>query len=242
MESVSYGGVVLTDLFEVIGIRKPYSHEAETVSVSGRDDLIVRDTRLRGPAVTLRFVAGPRTRAQLHEARRQIGSLLASREPKRLQFGDDGGLYYMALPNGTPDWAQFSRTGRMDVQFLVPSPAMYGTERVATVPSGSYVDITVDGTYPTRPTITASSAVRNSTSLVWGLVLDSAGYIHVETGSSSARSVTLDCEARTCRVSNSIRVPTLDSDWFEFAPGSHRVRMDNGTGAAVLRWQERWLA
>lgn len=242
MESVSFNGVVLTNAYTVLGIRKPHSRQVETIGVQGRDGVIVRNASLVGPQVSLRFVVDG-TRAELEEARRAIGAALSVREPRRLQFGNDGGLYYMAMPNGEPDWAQFSRSGRMDVPFLVPSPAMYGAEHVATVPSGESVSFEVGGTYPTAPTITASSASNGSSSGVWGVRLDNADFVHVAipTGYSS-RSVAVDCEARTCRVGGTLSLPTIDSDWFELSPGSHVVRMDNGTGAAVLRWQERWLA
>ena len=241
MESVSFDGVVLTDTLKVLSTRGGHSRAVEAVEVPGRDDLLVRDARKRGPSVTLHFFAQG-TAAQLAAARREIGALLSAREPKRLQFGGDGGLYYMAVPDGEPDWSQFVRSGRMDVPFLVPSPAMYGEEKVATVPSGGSVTVEVLGTYPTAPTATAASAVRSSSSSVWGLRLDNGIWMHVDTGSSSSRSVVLDCGARRCTVAGSTKLATLDSTWFSFEPGSHTVRMDNGTGAAVLRWQERWLA
>ena len=86
----------------------------------------------------------------------------------------------------------------------------------------------------------ANSAVRNSSSLVWGVKVDNADFVHVATGSSSSRKVEIDSEKRICKVANAIALPTLDSDWIVLEPGAHTVAMDNGTGAATLSWVERW--
>ena len=109
-----------------------------------------------------------------------------------------------------------------------------------TVPSGGSISFNVGGTYRARPRITAS-AVRDSSSQVWGLKLDNADFVHVVTGSASARSVDIDCDGRTCIVNSSTSMITLDSDWLELAPGTHTLVMDKGTGAATVKYRERWL-
>ena len=98
----------------------------------------------------------------------------------------------------------------------------------------------VDGTYKAAPVITAN-ATRNASSLVWGLRLDEGDYLHIATGSASARPITANCGERTLSVNGSVAIPTLDSDWLELEPGVHTLRMDNGTGAATVTWRDRWL-
>lgn len=243
MESVCYDGVELTDFYTVLSDRRPPSLNVVKETVPGRDGVVPRGATYGCPRVTLKIICDPADAATLHEERRRLTSLLSARGARRLQFGNDGGLYYMAQVDGELDWAQFFRTGVLRVPFLVPSPAMYGRVVSATVPSGGSAEIDVRGTYPTRPTILAASAVRASgTDGVWGVRLDGGDYVHVATGSSSARKVEIDCEARTCRVADAVAATTLLSDWFEFEPGEHTLSNDQGSGACTVTWQERWLA
>ena len=150
------------------------------------------------------------------------------------------GRYWLAvLADESPlDFKTYSATA--ELTFVCPDPVAYGIERTVTVPSGGSVTFNVGGSYPAKPKI-AAAAVRNSTSLVWGIRLDNADYIHVATGNASARNVALDCQARTCTVAGAVSLPTLDSDWLELAPGTHTLSMDNGTGAATVSYRERWL-
>lgn len=171
---------------------------------------------------------------------RTLASWLNVDSPKQLSIGDDQGLYYLAVPNGQVPLVRYINASSVQVSFLAIDPVAYGEEHTVTVPSGSSVTFTVDGSYPTRPRITAS-AVRNSTALVWGLRLDGGDFLHVATGSSSSRNVSIDCDARTLTIANSTSLPTLDSDWLEFTPGQHTLAMDYGTGAATVKYVDRWL-
>lgn len=150
------------------------------------------------------------------------------------------GLHRLAvLAEESPlEFKTYSATAKL--KFICPDPVAYGEEKTFTVPSGGSRTFTVGGTYPAKPRITAS-AVRNASSLVWGLRLDEGDYIHVATGSGSSRAVAIDCGERTLKVAGSAALPTLDSDWLGFEPGEHVLRMDNGTGAATVSYVERWL-
>lgn len=169
----------------------------------------------------------------------QLGQWLMVDEPKPLYLPDTPDRYYLAVPNGPVEIERCIGADKVTVAFLLVDPVAYGELKTATVPSGGSVSITVGGTAPTRPTLNAS-AVRDSSSLVWGVRLDSADYIHVATGNAAARIVSIDCHERVLKVSGSVKLPTLDSDWLEFSPGSHTLTMDNGTGAATVTWRERW--
>ena len=169
-----------------------------------------------------------------------LGSWLDVDSPKWLCLPDMPDWQYLAIPDGAVDLSRHIDGEDFTLTFLLVDPVAYGMERTVTVPSGGSVTFMVEGTHPTYPKITAN-AVRNSTSLVWGLKLDEVDFIHVATGNASARSVALDCKERTCVVNSSVSLPTLDSDWLEFTPGKHTLRMDNGTGAATVTFVERWL-
>lgn len=161
-------------------------------------------------------------------------------EPKKLCLPDTPGRYYLAVPDGVIELNRHIGAETAKVTFALTDPIAYGREMTLTVPSGGSISFNVGGTYRARPRITAS-AVRDSSSQVWGLKLDNADFVHVVTGSASARSVDIDCDGRTCIVNSSTSMITLDSDWLELAPGTHTLVMDKGTGAATVKYRERWL-
>lgn len=170
-----------------------------------------------------------------------LGSWLDVDEPKKLVLPDTPTWYYLAIPDGSLDLKRAIKAESTVITFTLTDPIAYdSTEKTVTVPSGGSVSVNIGGTYPTRPTISAT-AVRNSTSLVWGVKLDNADFVHVATGSSSGRVTVIDCDARTVTVSSNPAILTLDSDWLELSPGTHTLTMDNGTGAATVKYRERWL-
>ena len=170
-----------------------------------------------------------------------LGQYLNVDEPGRLVLPDTPDRYYLAIPDGQLDLQRGIEGEITRISFTIVDPIAYGfQQRTVTVPSGGSVTFNVGGTYATKPRVQAT-AVRNSSSLVWGLQLDGDDYVHVATGNASGRVTVIDCDSRTVTVSGNVSIITLDSDWLEFEPGSHTLAMDNGTGAATVTWYERWL-
>ena len=169
-----------------------------------------------------------------------LGKWLDVDEPKRLVLPDTPDRFYLAVPNAPLKLERAIGAEVADVTFELTDPIAYGTYKTESLASGGSKSITVGGTARTFLRVVANSAVRNSTSLVWGVKVDDVDFVHVATGSSSSRKVEIDSQARTCKVANALTLPTLDSTWLELAPGSHTVAMDNGSGAAALYWYERW--
>lgn len=241
MGAVTFDGVVLSDRYTVLAKRGMSAREIRTEAVPGRDGVVVTGADYVPPTLSLVFVFDPTEDAP--RAVRELSALLSAREPRRLEFGEDGGLYYMAVPQGATEIKVLpSGSSSVEVPFLVADAAMYGLERSVTVPSGGSVTFTVDGTYPTSPTIAASAAVRNASSGRWGLLLDDADAMTFALASNTSRTIAADCAAKTARVAGDVAIPTLDSDWLELAPGEHTLRMHQGTGAATVTWRERWLS
>lgn len=208
--------------------------------VLGRDGTVYMGGSLIGGNISVKLSVIRKTPAQRREDLSTLFMWLDVDEPKWLVTDDQPGISYKAIPSGDMPIDSFTNADSVVVNFRLLEAAAYGDTVTATVPSGGSLTFTVDGTYPTKPTITAR-ATRNSTSLVWGLRLDDGDFLHVATGSSSARNIALDCENRTLTVQGAVALPTLDSDWFELAPGEHTITMDNGTGAATVTYKERWL-
>lgn len=230
------------DIGELFAVGRPQEGvgllEPATVEVPGRDGLAVTGARRAAGTASVRVACagGP-------EERRELVSLLLSwldvdgPRPLRLPGSEH---YYLALPQGSSELTRLAGADFLTLSFLVSDPVAYGALRSAGVPSGGSARILVGGTAPTAPSVQAPAAVGSASSGVWGLRLDEGAFVHVALDGGAAREVSLDCARRTCRVAGATAMATLDSDWPELSPGEHVVRMDQGTGAAVLTWQERW--
>lgn len=208
--------------------------------VLGRDGTVYMGGSLIGGSISVKLSVIRKTPAQRREDLSTLFMWLDVDEPKWLVMDDQPGISYKAIPSGDMPIDSFTNADSVVVNFRLLEAAAYGDTVTKTVPSGGSLTFTVDGTYPTKPTITANAA-RDGSSQVWGLKLDNGAFLHVATGSASARDVVLDCENRTLTIQGAVALPTLDSDWFELAPGTHTLVMDKGTGAATVTYKERWL-
>lgn len=206
----------------------------------GRDGTVYMGGSLIGGNISVKLSVIRKTPAQRREDLSTLFMWLDVDEPKWLVMDDQPDISYKAIPSGDMPIDSFTNADSVVVNFRLLEAAAYGDTVTKTVPSGGSITFTVDGTYPTKPTITANAA-RDGSSQVWGLRLDNGDFLHVATGSASARDVVLDCENRTLTIQGAVALPTLDSDWFELSPGTHTLAMDKGTGAATVTYKERWL-
>lgn len=238
MEHVTFDGVRLTDTYDVVSVRGVPTPKVKTEDIPARDGVVERGVTLDPPPISITVITREDGRTE-GAKRRELASIFSVREAKELQFSGDEGLFYKAIPSSL-DWTEFTTAGRLTVEFLVPEVAMYGETKSVMIPSEGQASITVGGTYPTQPRI-SGTVTRDPTSKVWGVRIDNGDFIHVDTGSDSSRTISIDGEKRTVKVAGAVRLPTLDSDWFELGVGSHTVRNDKGTGETTLTWTERWL-
>lgn len=218
---------------------KLLSSNVHQISSDSRNGNVVIGKTWGAASLTLRlYING--TMEQRRERLSELGRWLNVDEPKQLVVPDFPGCYFLAIPDGEVSTLRGFDGEVASLTFSIVDPIAYGEEKSITVPSGGSISFNVGGTFRARPTITAD-AVRNASSQVWGLRLDEGKYINIATGNASARAVSIDCEERVSTVAGSVVLPTIDSDWLEFQPGEHTLRMENGTGAATVTWRERWL-
>lgn len=241
LSSVIWDGHDLTDYFVVSGIERPSPKaRIETLKAPGMDGTVVRSSTWAELTVSMTVSSFAHGHAKRRDDLRRLIGWLDVDGARRLQFADDGGLYYEAVPSGGGSRTDWIDADSVELEFLVTSPAMYGARHEVTVPSGGAVSFEVGGTYPTWPTIEAAAAVRGTSDL-WGVRLDGGDYIRLKFASNTARAVSIDCETRESRVAGALALPTLSSDWLRLTPGRHTIAMDVGTGAATIAWDERWL-
>ena len=242
MESVSWNGTVLTNTFTVLVEKDMPSFTVNKTSVPLKDGVLVNGVTLGCPTFKLTFVLDG-TATQRETKRRRIAALFDVDEPKKLYIGRDDGAYYYAVPSGNATLGEYVSSGKVVISLMVTEPAAYGSTRTATVPSGGSVTITVGGNYPTYPIISSRDAVRDSTTLLWGVRMEDGTHMHVPTARDTYRYIDIDCSKRTSTISSEFtpNMMTLDSDWFVFTPGTHTIENDQGTGPSTLTWIERWV-
>lgn len=242
MPSVSFDGTPLDSLgFEVGDQDVRFANPiASMVDIPGRRGHALAYAK-PGP-IDIRFSVTA-IGGTMAERRGQFGALAALLDvdsPRWLELPDMGGRRYMAVPTDAQALRYYHDGLSAELSFTAPDPFSYGEAHSETLPSGGTLAIEVGGDAPTALTVAASSAVRDSTSQVWGVTDATTGlYSKVATGSASGRRVEIDAGNRTAKVSGSAKALTLDSSWLVLEPGSHELSME-GTGAATVSWFERW--
>lgn len=238
--SITYNGLVLTDLFtvEYHVERQLASWEPQLVDVPGRDGAIVGGSRAAATTVSMSLYAVGGTREQRQASMRTLAAALAVREPKQLVLSDEGGLWRMAMPTDEVPMSAFLNADSVQVAFVCPDPWLYGETRTATVPSGGSATIDVGGTAPTWPTITASAT--GGSQGTWILTTETGSGIYAAIASGATRSLSADCAKRVVTVNQTNVMLPPSYDWPELTPGEHTLTMTQGTGAATVTWVERW--
>lgn len=215
---------------------------AEVREVSGRHGDVVLGVSREPYEVLAHCRVKPAYMGAWDSTRRVIAAAICKDAECVLTLPDEDGLWRYAVASPSSSIATpLDPETEFDIVFTCHDPIARGETKTATVPSGSSASITIGGTCPTTVHVLATSAVRDASSLVWGIQFDNGNFLHVKTGSSSARRVEIDCEKRSCKLANVASMVTLDSNWPKLAPGTHTVNMNHGTGAATLTWVERWL-
>lgn len=235
MRRVTFDGHDLSGPFVVEDVRRPAMAEAspETIAVPGADGVVLAGLTV-GPVtveVDLRCIRPDKERVR--QALRELAGWLLVREPRELTISDEPGLRRMAVPSGATDVEEFLSTGGLTVSFLCPEPFARGARRTVDLAAGDN-EVRAYGTYPTRPTITAVPATGQGS---WRATVDHGEYVEVSADFGGA-TLTLDFEGRAATMGTGCERVTLQSDWWEMAPGRHVVTV---TSAATMTWEERWL-
>ncbi len=205
------------------------------VDVPGRDGRLYTGARMAAKTITMTLTVRDTTPAGRQAAARALAAALAVSEPKPLAISHDGGLYWMAIPSSDSDGRRYLAATSFEVRFTAYDPVMRGTQRTVSVPSGGSLALTVGGTYPTMPTITANATPSGG---VWKLQKEDGSYLSIAL--PARRAIVCDCEARTLTVAGDVWPLAPDADWLVLEPGSHTLAM-TGTGAATVTYTERWL-
>ena len=214
----------------------------ETEQVPGRAGDLITSMVADALTITAHCTLRRRYITQWERVRMELAKVFTATEPKVLQLPDEPELYrYATASLSTNVSMPLEPPVTFDIEFVCHDPVAYRDEHSATVPSGGSVTFDVGGLLPARVRIIASSAVRNGSTLLWGLRFDEQDFARIKLPNSYAQSVDIDCKERTAHVAGATSMITADSHWIELAPGQHTARMDQGSGAATVSWIERYL-
>ena len=214
------------------------NNEQELDNVNGSK---VLGTRMGISRVTFKcsiFGTAPERRVKMST----LASWLVVDEPKQLVLPDSPGWYYMAVPDGAFEIADNIDPWIFKVTFKMTDPIAYGVEEHhVAVPYGGSITFTVGGTAPTKPYFNRTVVRPDQTTKQWGWRLDSQDVFVLDCGTTSNRYIQADFGERISYVNDVIKLPTINSDWFELTPGVHTIENHIGGGTSVLlRWHERW--
>lgn len=220
---------------------EPPAARAETQDVPGRNGTLLREITYEPREITLECRTFEKTWDGFEKLRDKLVTHLMTGEELKLVLRTHPEEYYLAHLTSMTEGDRIGGTGigYLELVFQANDPCRYGRSRTTTVPSGGSVTFIVEGNQPAKATVTASAAVRSSGSTVWGVRIDEGDFAHIATGSSSSRAVVINGVTRSATVAGATSMITLDSNWPVLTPGKHTVRMDEGTGAATIAWQER---
>ena len=236
----SFDGHSLEELFVIEDVRRPVlgSASATTQAVGLADGGVFLATRYEVPEIKVSLAQAWRDPRDARDALRRLAAWLHVDSPRPLEFGDESGAYYMALPSGALDASRVGVSAeRIEVTFAVPDALLRsGITRSVTSADG-LAEFEVGGTAPTPPLITATAAQGSPVTFE----LDGEHRLSVQVG-STARALRVDCDGRLVAVGGTETMITLDSDWLDLAPGSHAIEMTSGSGEFAVTWNDRWYA
>lgn len=212
--------------------------EPNLVDVPGRSGALFGGTRRMPVTLTFDLYAIDGTREERQQAMRMLAGWLAVDEPKQLVLGDESPRYRMAVPSGEGMQEAYLNADHASVTFTCPDPWLYGEVVTETLPSGGTLTITVGGTAPTWPTITANATGGSQGS--WIVTLEDGTGIYASIPSGTTHALTADCAERTLVVNEGVAMLPPSYDWPRLAPGAHTLTMAQGTGDATVTWVERW--
>lgn len=242
MRRIEFDGVEITSEYTVSDLeRTGFSSSVNALDTGSGSKALVGASQQPPKISFIIWKRGWLPKERQREAVRSIMALLAVDEYRPLSISDDDGLYYMAIPDGDHEVIETLNAVGVRASFTARDPFLYGAEQTVTVPSGGSVTFAVNCTCPTFPVITAE-AERDASSLVWGLRLDDGDFLHVKTGRDAPTPIVADCAERTLSVNGSAALPTLQSDWLKLGKGIHTLEMEHGSGAATVKFTERWYA
>lgn len=247
IDFVKYDGVTLTDQWDIVNVsRNSSAMTSKTQTVQGRAGAVLMGTAPAPLQVSFIALVRGQYSEDRRESSRRLRAALQKGGVRRLEFSDDGGLYYLAALKDIKE-TRYKRVTAWAVTMDVFEPFLFDSKTEQIVSSnGASANIPatkVDGTATTYPVVDLVGAVRGSGGYV-EVKIDSGTPMRVTLPTSSASRVIIDCSpsTRSVLVNGTATMLTIDSDWWTLEPGeAHTVAVTAGTVASyTVSWINRW--
>ena len=175
------------------------------------------------------------------DLRHTLAALLWTEEPAPLYLPDDPDRYHLAVVSGITDLgAVVNGLPGCMVNFKVCDPIAYGAAHSVSLRNNYATDITVGGTWESKPTITTTLAGGT-----WRITnVTTAEYVEVNAESfgaalSAGGVLVCDMENERVTIGGTTAGVAVASDFFSIE-GTTKLRVV-GSSSTTVEWRERWL-
>ena len=235
-------------------VRPPSGVSTSLTSFGYNDTTLLQSSHLVRPTVEMDvWLMG--TSSERRAKLRALVGAVSSRIPRRLQFSDDGDLYYHVVSQGTPSVSDFIDSSVVHLIFESMYPWMWGVEHTYRFGDGV---IDVGGTLDGFVSMDSQRVYPDSSSYQrWGFAwydyaarADGASIEYVFTGlnPSNVHYVTLDPIRSIAKVNGYFKLPrsSTSSNTYPSARGgkfkaSIIYRASDDTSTPTLKITERWM-
>lgn len=210
-------------------------------AVGGRHGEMFKRARMDSYEIPVELWLRSEDREKVADLRHALAALLWTDEPAPLYLPDDPTRYHLAIVSGMTDLGAVTDElpGCM-VNFKVCDPIAYGAARSVSLRNNYATDITVGGTWESRPTITTTLAGGT-----WRITnVTTAEYVEVNAesfGAALSADGVLVCDMENERVTigGTTAGVAVASDFFSIE-GTTKLRV-TGSSSTTVEWRERWL-
>ena len=247
--TLSYDGHDLESLFTCGDPKLSIlNSQPELMDVSARNGAAFIGSRYGTSTVTF-TIAATGTAAERRNAFSTLGAWLAVDSPKRLILPDTPDRYYLAVPQGALELQRGIDGEYAPITFTLTDPVAYSVEEHEAFSAANltYTQFTVGGTAPTGVVVECGDAYTSSH--WWEVRAESSvasadkmsAYIgETATSSSSTTRVVIDSVNHTATYGGTQSMLSLNSTWFTFEPGTHKIYRIGGGNSFTVKWRDRW--
>lgn len=167
-----------------------------------------------------------RSDKRIEELKQELSDWLVHDEPKKLEFVDMSGLYYLAYYRGM-ELNERYRFAKGVITFYLPNPYRFGVDKSLNIGT-SFANHNVTGQVPTPWT---SRTVFSGETKNYTLENDKGGKLLLNYTFGENDVLEIDYEKRLIKLNGVARMPllSLESNWFKLEPGVNRLKASHAT-------------
>ena len=239
------GGIDLAALYLVDNVSRPIAPMGAAFSESqGTSDAVLVSAAEKRPTISMSIYIPDDGPVAARSRLRTLASQLTFREPRSLEFEDDGGLFYMVVPSGARA-VEVSQAGiRVDARFEATAPWLFSEGKAFEVSAATQLEFGGTASTPlSLPYQTITADANGEWGLQWR---DEANAWHqfVLSGLTPSASTPIQLDAQTgiCRAGSGLHYAGAGSRWpMTKTDGSVYLTPYKGSSTFVASAVPRWV-